>query len=87
MCITEQETIYFQVFSLVIAYVSNLEQARPLLEKQVIQELIDPCLRSRYSEHEVCRMLQCASLCIRRDPHSRPRMSQVGDSEFIFCIL
>ncbi|KAL0014940.1 hypothetical protein SO802_002009 [Lithocarpus litseifolius] len=53
------------------------EWARPLLEKQVIQELIDPCLRSCYSEHEVCRMLQCASLCIRRDPHSRPRMSQV----------
>jgi hypothetical protein len=83
----EQDSIYFQVFSLVIAYVSNLEQARPLLEKQAIQQLVDPCLRSRYLEHEVYRMLHCASLCIRRDPHSRPRMSQVGDSEFIFVLF
>ncbi|XP_059433461.1 inactive protein kinase SELMODRAFT_444075-like isoform X1 [Corylus avellana] len=53
------------------------EWARPLLEKQAIHELVDPCLRNCYLEHEVYRMLQCASLCIRRDPHSRPRMSQV----------
>ncbi|ONH97824.1 hypothetical protein PRUPE_7G212500 [Prunus persica] len=53
------------------------EWARPLLEKNAIFELLDPRLRSCYSNQEVCNMLQCASLCIRRDPHSRPRMSQV----------
>lgn len=76
-----------EVFSLAIAYVSNLEQARPLLEKKAIHELVDPCLRNCYLEHEVYRMLQCASLCIRRDPHLRPRMSQVGHLDFLFTLL
>ncbi|ESR64672.1 hypothetical protein CICLE_v10007650mg [Citrus x clementina] len=53
------------------------EWARPLLKRHAIGELIDPRLRNCYSEREVYGMLQCASLCIRKDPHSRPRMSQV----------
>ncbi|XP_028756264.1 inactive protein kinase SELMODRAFT_444075 [Neltuma alba] len=53
------------------------EWARPLLEEYAIEELIDPRLENRYSRHEVNCMLHAASLCIRRDPHSRPRMSQV----------
>ncbi|KAJ7973723.1 Protein kinase family protein [Quillaja saponaria] len=53
------------------------EWARPLLEKNAIYELVDPCLRNCYMEQEVHDMLQCSSLCIRCDPHSRPRMSQV----------
>ncbi|CAK8535900.1 unnamed protein product [Lathyrus sativus] len=53
------------------------EWARPLLEEYAVEELIDPRLGSRYSEHEVSCMLHAASLCIRRDPYSRPRMSQV----------
>nr|XP_010924484.1 inactive protein kinase SELMODRAFT_444075 [Elaeis guineensis] len=54
------------------------EWARPLLEEYAIEELIDPRLGNRYSEHEVYCMLHAASLCIRRDPHARPRMSQVS---------
>ncbi|XP_039004678.1 inactive protein kinase SELMODRAFT_444075-like, partial [Hibiscus syriacus] len=54
-----------------------IEWARPLLEEYAIDELVDPGLRDRYSEHEVYCMLHAASLCVRRDPHSRPRMSQV----------
>ncbi|KAK7335886.1 hypothetical protein VNO80_27999 [Phaseolus coccineus] len=53
------------------------EWARPLLEEYAIEELIDPRLGSHYSEHEVYCMLHAASLCIRKDPYSRPRMSQV----------
>ncbi|XP_030457612.1 inactive protein kinase SELMODRAFT_444075 [Syzygium oleosum] len=53
------------------------EWARPLLEEYAIDQLIDPRLGDHYSEHEVCCMLHAASLCIRRDSHSRPRMSQV----------
>ncbi|KAJ1687964.1 hypothetical protein LUZ63_019354 [Rhynchospora breviuscula] len=53
------------------------EWARPLLEEYDIEKLIDPRLENQYSEHEVYCMLHAASLCIRRDPHSRPRMSQV----------
>ncbi|XP_044478791.1 inactive protein kinase SELMODRAFT_444075-like [Mangifera indica] len=53
------------------------EWARPLLEEYAIDELVDPRLGNCYSEQEVYCMLHAASLCIRRDPHSRPRMSQV----------
>ncbi|XP_077210712.1 inactive protein kinase SELMODRAFT_444075-like [Tasmannia lanceolata] len=53
------------------------EWARPLLEEYAIDELVDPHLGKCYPEHEVYCMLHAASLCIRRDPHSRPRMSQV----------
>ncbi|XP_004486812.1 inactive protein kinase SELMODRAFT_444075 isoform X2 [Cicer arietinum] len=53
------------------------EWARPLLEECAIEELIDPRLVSHYLEHEVSCMLHAASVCIRRDPCSRPRMSQV----------
>ncbi|KAK2993411.1 hypothetical protein RJ640_021630 [Escallonia rubra] len=55
------------------------EWARPLLEENAIADLVDPCLRNCYSEEEIYGMARCASLCIRRDPHSRPRMSQVGN--------
>jgi len=55
----------------------DLEQARPLLEDCAIEELVDPQLGNHYSEQEVFCMLNAASLCIQRDPHSRPRMSQV----------
>lgn len=53
------------------------EWARPLLEEYAIDELVDPRLGSHYSEQEVYCMLHAAALCISRDPHSRPRMSQV----------
>lgn len=53
------------------------EWARPLLEEGAIDELIDPRLGNRYSEQEVHCLMHAASLCLRRDPHSRPRMSQV----------
>ncbi|XP_047316997.1 inactive protein kinase SELMODRAFT_444075-like [Impatiens glandulifera] len=53
------------------------EWARPLLEEYAIDELVDPCLVNNYDEQEVYYMLHAASLCIRRDPQSRPRMSQV----------
>ncbi|KAL8223336.1 hypothetical protein R6Q57_018811 [Mikania cordata] len=56
---------------------SLAEWARPLLEETAITELIDPRLGGCYSEPEVRCMSRCASLCIRRDPHLRPRMSQV----------
>ncbi|XP_010501017.1 PREDICTED: inactive protein kinase SELMODRAFT_444075-like [Camelina sativa] len=53
------------------------EWARPLLEEYAVDELIDPRLGNHFVESEVICMLHAASLCIRRDPHLRPRMSQV----------
>lgn len=73
-----------------VFYVLPFDQARPLLEDCAMDELIDPRLGNSYSEQEVCCMLHAASLCIRRDPHTRPRMSQViefGFSLLKFCLL
>ena len=52
-------------------------QARPILEENATERLIDPLLNGNYSDHEVYCMSHAASLCIRKDPHHRPRMSQV----------
>ncbi|VVB00226.1 unnamed protein product [Arabis nemorensis] len=54
------------------------EWARSLLEEYAVEELVDPRLEKRYSETEVICMIHTASLCIRRDPNLRPRMSQGG---------
>ncbi|WZZ07536.1 hypothetical protein YC2023_093457 [Brassica napus] len=53
------------------------EWARTRLEEYAVEELVDPKLEKRYSETEIICMIHTASLCIRRDPHVRPRMSQV----------
>lgn len=46
------------------------------MEAYAIDELVDPRLGNNYTEQEVYCMLHAASLCIRRDPQERPRMSQ-----------
>ncbi|XP_011077956.1 inactive protein kinase SELMODRAFT_444075 [Sesamum indicum] len=53
------------------------EWARPLLKENALSKLVDPSLMNCYSEKEVETVLHCASLCLQRDPDSRPRMSQV----------
>ncbi|CAE5960210.1 unnamed protein product [Arabidopsis arenosa] len=57
--------------------ITEKADARSLLEEYAVDELVDPRLEKRYSETEVICMIHTASLCIRRDPHLRPRMSQV----------
>ncbi|KAH7432305.1 hypothetical protein KP509_07G017500 [Ceratopteris richardii] len=52
------------------------EWARPLLDVNSIRDLMDPLLEGSYSDHEAYCMLHAASLCIRKDAHLRPRMSQ-----------
>lgn len=53
------------------------EWARPLLDEYATHDLIDPLLNGNYSDYEAYCTLHAASLCIRKDPHLRPRMSQV----------
>ncbi|CAI0543819.1 unnamed protein product [Linum tenue] len=53
------------------------EWARPLLEKKATIELVDPRLNNCYLEPQLSNMMQCALLCLQRDPDFRPRMSQV----------
>ncbi|EEF50057.1 inactive protein kinase SELMODRAFT_444075 [Ricinus communis] len=49
----------------------------PLLEKKMINEIIDPQLKQNYAENEVQYMMYAASLCISPNPEKRPRMSKV----------
>ncbi|GJX90082.1 inactive protein kinase-like protein [Tanacetum coccineum] len=58
-------------------------KARPLLDGDTIDELIDPRLGNFYSEDEVICMLQAASLCIKRDPYLRPRSKAISSSLLI----
>ncbi|KNA08329.1 hypothetical protein SOVF_163600 [Spinacia oleracea] len=53
------------------------EWARRVVKEENIRKLIDPCLGNSYVKEDLCNMLHCASLCIKKDPDSRPRMSQV----------
>lgn len=53
------------------------EWARRVVKEENIKKLVDPCLGNSYVKEDLCSMLHCASLCIRKDPDSRPRMSQV----------
>ncbi|KAH7280681.1 hypothetical protein KP509_36G009100 [Ceratopteris richardii] len=53
------------------------EWARPLLDDYAIHELIDPLLGGFFSDYEAYCMIHAASLCVRKDPNLRPKMSQV----------
>ncbi|CAI0543828.1 unnamed protein product [Linum tenue] len=70
--ITEKADVY--AFGVVLL---ELVTARPLLEKKATIELVDPRLNNCYLEPQLSNMMQCALLCLQRDPDFRPRMSQV----------
>ncbi|KAG6547992.1 hypothetical protein Mapa_010814 [Marchantia paleacea] len=53
------------------------EWARPLLEERATHELLDPRLETSYDDYELYCMVHAASLCIRKEPSMRPKMSQV----------
>lgn len=62
------------------SYVSSSliwSQAKPLLEKKAIRELVDPSLKDEYNREELIRLTSTASLCIEQSSLLRPRMSQV----------
>ncbi|XP_022938145.1 receptor-like cytosolic serine/threonine-protein kinase RBK2 [Cucurbita moschata] len=64
--------------------------AKPLLDSNNHEELIDPCLSKRYDLEEMERVILTASLCIEQSPILRPRMSQVyvllrGDQYVVEC--
>lgn len=53
-----------------------LDQAKPLLKKNHISELIDPSLGDNYNSHQIKLVLLVASLCIQQSSIRRPCMSQ-----------
>ncbi|GAB2211522.1 hypothetical protein Drorol1_Dr00024837 [Drosera rotundifolia] len=65
---------------------SLLIWAKPLLHKNDLKKLIDPCLGDDYDREELDRMALTASLCVDYTPILRPAMSQAvvllkGDDE------
>ncbi|XP_052191561.1 protein kinase STUNTED-like [Diospyros lotus] len=60
--------------------------ARPILNGQKVSQLLDPSLANNYDLHQMERMVLAATLCTRRAPRARPKMSIVskllqGDQE------
>ncbi|XP_031397952.1 receptor-like cytosolic serine/threonine-protein kinase RBK2 [Punica granatum] len=60
--------------------------AKPLLAKDKIKELVDPCLRGSYDPEQMEHVVMAASLCIQQSSIHRPDMSQIvrilkGDEE------
>ncbi|CAL5339632.1 receptor-like cytosolic serine/threonine-protein kinase RBK2 isoform X1 [Camellia sinensis] len=51
--------------------------AKPLLDNNSVEELVDPSLGDHYDPDEMDRVILTASLCIEQTPILRPRMSQV----------
>lgn len=51
--------------------------AKPLLKKNSVKELIDPCLAKDYDSRQMNLMLLAATLCVQRSSIRRPTMSQV----------
>ncbi|KAF8404048.1 hypothetical protein HHK36_008925 [Tetracentron sinense] len=49
--------------------------ANPILNGGKVAQLLDPSLGSNYDRDQMDRMVLAATLCIRRAPRSRPRMS------------
>ncbi|KAF7805149.1 receptor-like cytosolic serine/threonine-protein kinase RBK2 isoform X2 [Senna tora] len=49
--------------------------ARPLLEGNNIEELVDPCLGGKYEPKQMDSLVLTASLCVEQSPIFRPRMS------------
>ncbi|KAG1369949.1 Proline-rich receptor-like protein kinase PERK8 [Cocos nucifera] len=62
--------------------------AKKILQDGKAKQLVDPCLGTNYSDDQLERMILAASLCIRRDPQSRPRIATVlkllgGDDDIL----
>ncbi|CAH2067711.1 unnamed protein product [Thlaspi arvense] len=51
--------------------------AKPILDDGKYSQLLDPSLRDENNGDQMKRMALAATLCIRRSPHARPKMSIV----------
>ncbi|XP_057550343.1 protein kinase STUNTED isoform X2 [Amaranthus tricolor] len=62
--------------------------ATSILKDEKLSQLLDPRLGSNYDHDQIERMVLAATLCIRREPQTRPRIGNVlkllqGDDEVI----
>lgn len=68
-------TVEYILFTIQIV-LNNTLQAKPLLSKNSIKELVDPCLADAYDSEQMNRLALTASLCIHQSSVHRPKMSQ-----------
>lgn len=61
------------------AVLNIMMQAKPLLSKNNIKDLVDPCLADSYDSEQMSRMILTASLCIHHSSTHRPKMSQASN--------
>lgn len=61
-------------------------QAKPILDDGKYSQLLDPSLRDNNNDNgdQMQRMALAATLCIRRSPQARPKMSIVSEIFFIY---
>ncbi|XXG39395.1 hypothetical protein AAC387_Pa01g0361 [Persea americana] len=52
--------------------------AKPILLSGKVMQLLDPRLGDKYDKDQVEKIIMVASLCIRRSPRMRPRMSLIS---------
>lgn len=53
-------------------------QATSILKDEKLSQLLDSRLGSNYDHEQIERMALAATLCIRREPQTRPRIGNVS---------
>ncbi|GFY94838.1 protein kinase family protein [Actinidia rufa] len=64
-------------------------QAKPLLDDNSVNQLVDPSLHDIYDPEEMDRVILTASLCTEQTPILRPRMSQASSllNQWVIILL
>ena len=57
--------------------VKNYLQAKPLLPKDNLKDLVDPCLLDVFDTEQMKLMTSVASMCINQSSIQRPEMGEV----------
>jgi len=83
VCTTANQLSQNQAFSVLLLKTSMHDvhiQAKPILDDGKYSQLLDPSLRdnNNNNDDQMQRMALAATLCIRRSPQARPKMSIVS---------
>jgi len=62
-------------------------QANSVLKDGKMSQLLDPDISGDCNNEQIERMVLAATLCIRRDPRTRPRMGNVSHELSLFPLL
>lgn len=76
MCLLAYSHLKPNLFSLLLC--NGYEQAKPILDDGKYSQLLDQSLKDNNNGDQMQRMALAATLCIRRSPQARPKMSIVS---------